>query len=327
MRFLVIGAGAMGRNHVRVLNALPRVKEVLVVDERKEALDEVSKAGFGKVSTFTSLEEALKQKPDAASIVTPTPSHYDVFRKVNGRVPAVLVEKPISFDSKTGMKIVEEAKRENTVLQIGHVERFNPGVIALKKNIRQLGALRYATVHRFGIPAPRILDDVVIDLAVHDVDVLSFVSGEAARSVFAMERNVLQENTNDLASIVLEFPSFQATVEANRVTTVKVRELLAVGEKGNARLDYISQELLFAHSQVPAEKYSTFDEVVTRVGKGTEVRPFVQKEEPLKLELESFLNAASKGETPLVTGEDGVRAVEVAQAAMQSAKTGKKVQL
>lgn len=327
MKVMVVGAGVMGRNHVRVLNGLSEIDGVLVVDAKQECLDEINKAKFDKVQTFSSIENALKEKPDACTIVTPTASHYAVFSKVNGKVKGILVEKPISDTVETGRRIVEEAKKHDTMLQIGHIERFNPGVAALKKHVAQIGTLRYATAHRFGIPTNRIADDVIIDLVVHDIDALCFISGERPKSVMAMERSMLEKNTNDLATILLEFPSFQATLEANRVTTVKIRELTLVGAWGNALLDYISQSLVLTHADVASVKYDSFDEVVTRVGKGTEVRPYFHKDEPLKLELKSFLNVVRQGKQSEVTGEDGLNALSTAAAAIESAKTGKKVEI
>ncbi|NYZ75457.1 Gfo/Idh/MocA family oxidoreductase [Candidatus Micrarchaeota archaeon] len=326
MNVMVVGAGMMGFNHVRNFSSFNNVKHVIVVDSSEEALKKVSSLGHcGTVSAYKTIEEALKnENVDAATIIVPTNSHYKVASSIIAKGIPTLVEKPITETIEDGKKLITEAKDCGVMLMVGHIERFNPAVQALKKNIHHLGVPFYASVHRFGVPTERDVGPAFIDQAVHDIDILTFLVGKYPSEVSAVEARIADKKSNDLCSAIFEFGSFTATVEANRVTPIKSRELVILGTAGAAKLDYISQDLTIMRADHVTTKYSTFDEIVLRVGRGTEIKPYFVKDEPLKLELMHFLDCVKNKKEPLTTGMDGLHALAAAVAGMKAAKSGKR---
>lgn len=328
LKVLVVGVGNMGRHHARVFEELPRVQSVAVVDPDEKARERIEERGFKKVEVFDSLNKALaKQKPDCATIAAPTKTHYAIAEELLNKKIPVLVEKPLTDSVKDGAKLIALAKKQGTLLMVGHLERFNPAVQVLKQHIEMLGKTVFASTHRYGIPTAAELGDAFYDQAVHDVDVLSFLTGERPKRVSAVERQILDKRSNDLCAALFEYDGFVASVEANRVAPIKTRELFLVGLEGTAFMDYNSQELVISKlSQIPKKfaEYKTFNELVARAGKGNELRLFIKKDEPLKLELMHFLDCVLGEDEPKVTGLDGLYAVAAAEAAIKAAETGKK---
>lgn len=322
MKVLVVGSGAMGRNHVRVYSENHRVDEVLVADTSAESLETVKK--IQKTKTFFDLGQALKQKPDCIVVAVPTRFHYEIASKVLDYKIPLLVEKPITENLDDGKKLVEKAEKQKTLLLAGHIERFNPAVQALKKNLHLIGTLFYASAHRFGVPTQRDVGDSFVDQAVHDIDVISFLYGKPPKEVSAIERKIADAKSNDLCSALFEFDGFTATVEANRVTPIKNRDLILLGTKGAAKLDYITQDLAIFMSESMDSKFSTFDEIVLRVGRGTEIKPYFVKDEPLRVEANHFLDCVEGKAKPMISGRDALHAIAAVQAGQRSAKSGKK---
>lgn len=325
MKVLVLGAGAMGRNHVRNLSAQKEVDSILVVDPSQESLGFLRKEKYEKIQYFTELQEAISEKPVCAIVASPTTTHFEnAMLLVKAGIHA-LVEKPITDSVENAKKLIREAEERKVILMVGHIERFNPAVQALKKNIGNIGKVVYASSHRFGIPTQRKLGDAFLDQAVHDIDVISYLTGEYPLEVQASEHKILEQNDgNDLCTAIFEFPSFTASVEANRVTPIKTRELIILGLKGSAKLDYITQDLTITHADSAVTKYNSFDEIVMRVGRGTELKPYFQKDEPLKLEIQHFLQCVEKDEHPIVNGKDGLQALAAVEAGIFAGKSGKK---
>ncbi len=319
---LVVGAGSMGRNHCRAYAHDRRVNHVYVIEPHEQSRAALSAMGLEKVSFVNGLDDAVKQGVSAASIVTPTETHSDVAAQLVGAGMNVLVEKPLTATAAQGQRLAALAKEKNVLVMPGHIERFNPAVRALKKHVHDLGRIVYASAHRFGIPTNRRLADAFLDQAVHDLDVIYFLTGCAPQDIRAISQRILDTHADDLCSAIVRYDGFYASIEANRVTPIKTRQLIVLGTKGSAHLDYISQDLVVTHSETTQNKYSTFDEILLRVGRGTEVRPYFQKDEPLRLELEHFLSCILGDEKPLVTAEDGIMAVAAVAAGMQSAQKG-----
>ncbi|MBI5227686.1 Gfo/Idh/MocA family oxidoreductase [Candidatus Micrarchaeota archaeon] len=321
MDVLIVGCGAMGRNHVRVFSELPEVKNIFAVDISAETLKSV--AQFQKVTTFSNLESALDKKPDCAVLAVPTRLHYEIGTVLlNHKIP-LLVEKPITENVRDGLSLIEMARAKKVPLLIGHTERFNPAVVELKKNIHLLGEVIYASAHRFGVPAERDVGSSFIDQAVHDLDVISFLCGQKPKYVFALERKIIDKKNNDLCTAIFEYDSFTVTIEANRVTPIKTRELILLGIKGTAKLDYINQELSAFLAANGQRKYESFDQMLMTAGKGTEIKPYFVKAEPLKIEAEHFLRCVD-GKQPVVSGEEAVAAVAAIVAGQLSNKNGKR---
>ena len=322
MKVLIAGCGSMGRNHVRVYSENHRVTEVIAFDPSKESLKMVE--AYQKTRTFTDLNEALKEKPDCAVVAAPTRLHYEVANRILDEKIPLLVEKPITEELEDGKKLVDKAEKQNTLLLAGHIERFNPAVQALKKNLHLIGELFYASAHRFGVPTQRDVGSSFVDQAVHDIDVISFLYGKPPSEVSAIERKIVDGKNNDLCSALFEFDGFTATVEANRVTPIKNRDLIVLGTKGAARLDYITQDLTIYIAEKVESKFSTFDEIVLRVGRGTEMKPYFVKDEPLRVEANHFLDCVEGKAKPMISGRDSLYAIASVQAGQKSAKSGRK---
>ena len=331
MKFLVVGAGVMGANHVRTLNEIAEVERVACVDTDAKTLQKLRDRKFEKAVYYDSLSECLKQeKPDAAVVAVPTRLHFEVAeRLIEAGIP-VLIEKPITDKIEEGRKLVEKAKQKKVVLAVGHIERCNPAVQALKKHAAVLGTPVYASAHRFGMPTDRDVGSSFIDQAVHDIDVISFIVSEYPKSVQAVERRFVDKKSDDCCAALYEFDGFTAAIEANRATPIKTRELILCGTKGTAKLDYITQDLTIAtNDDSKPQKYNTFDELVLRVGRGAELKPYFVKQEPLRVELENFI-ACVKGKAgakPIASGEDGLRALAAVIAGHEAAASGKKTKI
>ncbi len=329
MNILIVGAGVMGANHCRTLNEMNDVQRVACVDPSEQALAKLRERGFEKAVFYSSTNEALKKdKFDAAIVAVPTHLHYAVAEQLLDAGLPVLIEKPITDELAGGRKLVEKAKRAKLVLAVGHIERCNPAVQALKKHVAALGTPVHASAHRFGMPTDRDVGPSFIDQAVHDIDVISFLLDRFPKSVQAVERRFVDKKSDDCCAALYEFDGFTASVEANRATPIKTRELIICGTKGSAKLDYITQDLVIATSdEKPPARYSSFDELVLRVGRGAELKPYFVKQEPLRVELENFLNCVRGKAKPVADGEAGLRALAAVVAGHEAAQSGKKTNI
>lgn len=327
MNVLVIGAGAMGFNHIRTFSQLKQVNSITVVEPDLQNRKRVEEANFKKVKTVDSLSKVDLNTINAASVTVPTALHFQIAKTlIENKIPT-LIEKPITSTIEEGKKLLELANKNKVLVTIGHIERFNPAVRALKANISMLGEIFYASIHRFGVPTNRKVGSAFIDQAVHDVDVLFYLTSQPPISVMAQERRVLDNENADLCTAIFNYGKFIATIEANRVSKIKNRDLIILGTKAIAKLDYVTQDLTIITSENLPSKFSTFDEIVMIMGKGSEYKPYFTKEEPLKVELSHFLNCVNESETSIVTIQDGLCALAAALAAEKSAQTGKKEEI
>jgi len=304
LRVGVVGVGNMGRHHARIYSELSKegkVEFVGVADANLERAKEV--ASQFKTKAFGDYKE-LVERVDAVSIAVPTSLHRQVALEFIENGVSVLVEKPIAESIESAQEIIRAAKKNNVTLMVGHVERFNPGVLKLKEILDEnlIGKVVTLTAKRVGPLPPQIKDvGVIIDLAVHDIDVMSFLLERNVRKVYARAgsaKNPLE--LEDYAIIMLDFENATGVVETNWLTPHKVRTLSVVGTEGIAELNYITQKLiLYNHEWVKEAK--------------------VQFKEPLRNELEHFVECVKKKEKPLVNGEEGLHALMVAIKALESA--------
>ncbi|WP_456394792.1 UDP-N-acetylglucosamine 3-dehydrogenase [Thermococcus sp.] len=314
LRVGVVGVGNMGYHHARVYSELARegkVELVGIADANFERAKEVAKR-FGAIP-YADYRELAKEELDAVSIAVPTSLHRQVALEFIGKGTSVLVEKPIADTVENARVIIEASREEGVTLMIGHIERFNPAVLKLKEVIEGgiLGEIVTMNAKRVGPMVVRIADvGVIIDLAVHDIDVMGFLAGSRVREVYAKARNVKHPaNVDDYALIMLTFENeISGVVETNRLTPHKTRTLNVVGTSGIAYLDYINQSL------------TIYDEQWVKEAK-------IQKKEPLRNELEHFIECVEGRKRPLVSGEEGLHALEVAIRALESAEEDKIVKL
>lgn len=309
-KFGVIGTGFWGRNHARVLTELENAELVAVCDVD---LAKARRVGEKYDISWYDRDEALLKRDDidAVSICTPTVTHTEVALKAVRFKKHALVEKPIASTIDEAKKILKTAEKKNVYLMTGFIERFNPGVQRIKALIEEgaLGEVVLAFARRVGSWPERIGDvGVVKDAAIHDLDIMSFIFGEEPSTVYARAGS-LGHKFEDYTQIILGFSRDKtAFVEANWLTPHKIRTLTVTGSSAIASVDYVTQEIIIAN----AEKT---------------VKPRYKWEEPLMLELRHFTDCILKDVEPSVTGVDGLRALEVAEAALGSIRTGKVVRL
>ena len=304
----VIGVGAMGRHHARIYSELNSAKLIGVSDVNENVGMEIAKAYN---TNFYSDYIELLEKVEAVSIAVPTSFHVDIGIIAARHGVHMLVEKPIAESISRAERLIKEARRNKAKLMVGHIERFNPAILALKELVKkgELGDVLTMTAERVGPYSPRIRDvGIIIDLAVHDIDIMSYIYEKQAEEVYTIAGNSFHTN-EDHASILLKFSGNRAgIINTNWLTPKKVRKLTSVGTGGVARVDYLTQELEIMKSE------------------GT-LNIEVQKKEPLRNEIEEFLRCVEEDKKPLPSGEDGKYVLEVAISAIRSYKEGRMIDL
>jgi predicted dehydrogenase len=291
LRVAVVGAGAFGRNHLRVLAELPGVEISAVVDT--DAARAESAAGQFGCQAHASLERLAAV--DAAIVAVPTVSHAKVGCDLLGRGIDVLVEKPIAPDLDSAYRLARSAARSGRILQVGHLERFNPAVTAVSELVT---LPLFFEIHRMSVFTPRSLDvDVVLDLMIHDIDIVLSLVRKTPDEIRAAGISILSPKV-DIAHVRLAFPGgCVANLTASRVSTERIRKLRVFQPGQYISLDYHRQD--GAIFRVSGEKQIGFEPLRT------------SKDEPLRLELQSFLDCVRRRTDPLVGADDAIRALEV----------------
>ncbi len=319
----VIGVGSMGQNHARIHSELA---ELVGVYDMDRALSKKVATRFG-VRSFDSIDELLAQA-EAVSVCTITTSHFDVARKAIEAGRHLLVEKPFTGSSQKAAELCRMAEKEGVTLGAGFVERFNPVVGVAKEALGEgrFGKLITFSSRRVSSFPARIRDvGVIMDLGIHDVDVLRYMTGAEARSVFALGGLFNNASFEDHANLLVGMEGgVVAFIEVNWLTPMKVRKVSLTCSGGYVQLDYMDQSL-----EVSSSKMREFDMAdAFRVPLETDVRRIsVRKEEPLKLELADFLSAATSGKASMATGVDALNDLKICEAALASLHSGSKVEI
>jgi predicted dehydrogenase len=292
MRVAVIGVGHVGKHHARVYAELPNVELAGVVDILKSRADET--AALCKTASFTDYRE-LFGKIDAASLAVPTIDHAWIGADLLEHGIDVLVEKPIASSAEQARTLIDAATLNKRVLQVGHVERFNPVVAAARELATKP---QFFEIHRLAGFSPRSLDiDVVLDLMIHDIDIVLSLVQSPVREVRAVGIPVLSQKP-DIANARVEFEDgCVANFTASRVSFEKTRKLRFFQPHDYISVDYAAQ---------------TGTMVSLRMGNVTERKLEPTKEEPLKLQLAAFAKCVENRRTPVVGGDDGLRALDLA---------------
>ena len=290
VRMAVIGAGQFGKNHMRVIRSMERATLVAVVDiDAERAAAAAAQFECEAVADIAS----LAGKIDAAVVAAPTTAHADIGCRLLAMGIDVLIEKPIAPSIDEARRITDAGA--GRVVQVGHLEQFNPAIIALRKMVT---VPLFFEVHRLSLFTPRSLDvDVVLDLMIHDIDILLALTGKMPEEIRAAGISILSRKV-DIANVRLAFPGgCVANLTASRVSTEQVRKLRLFQPHQYVSLDYGKQEIaVFAVS--PQHKIGFVPTVV-------------EKQEPLRLELESFLDCVIARSAPLVTGAQATLALQV----------------
>lgn len=293
----VIGVGTMGQHHARVYAEFPSVELVGVADV--DGVLAHSVAERFRTTAFTDYKELLKQGVDAVSIAVPTSLHKKVAVEVAEAGVSMLVEKPIADTIENAKEIIRRAEGNKVKLMIGHIERFNPVIPVIKKSIENTDVISI-DITRVGPIPPRIRDvGVVIDLATHDIDLIRYLANSESKRIYGLASKCLSER-EDIAILSFEMENgILAHITTNWLTPYKVREINIYTKTKLVKGDFIDQKV---------SEFSNCGE-----DNGYLVRELsVPYGEPLKLELESFIETIAVNKQPPVTGHDGLRALGIA---------------
>src|ERR1700730_336669 len=297
LRVGVIGAGVMGSNHARVLAGLPDITLVGVVDplpaHRARATE------LAGCRTFESLDELIAEGVDAVTIAAPTHLHHEISLACIARDIHVLAEKPIASSVEEGQEIVDAARRAGVTLMVGHVERFNPAVAAIKQAISGEDILSIA-ITRVGPFPPRMSNvGVVIDLAVHDIDLIRWFTESDIVEVQPQLSSAIAER-EDIALLQFRTASgVLAHINTNWLTPFKARNVTIATRKKYIMGDLLTRQVTECFGFQPDGSYSMRHLSVGHA-------------EPLRAELQAFISAIRAGREPAVTGDEGVASLEIA---------------
>jgi predicted dehydrogenase len=317
----VVGAGAFGRNHLRVYRELEQAGapvELAAIVDPNEAARSAATAKYA-IPGFASIDECLAAcKPDAASLCVPTVHHAECARTLLAAGVDLLIEKPVAANLAEADEIVRLARELGRTVQVGHLERFNPAVRAVRG---LLNHPMFFEVHRLSIFTPRSLDvDVVLDLMIHDLDLVLSLVGSPVRELRAVGLPVLSRKV-DIANVRLEFENgCVANFTASRVSTERVRKMRFFQPHQYLSLDFARQDLLLidvtAAAGLDLAHLAALASAAAANGQpapGMSLRKVpVDPGEPLRLEIESFVDSARRHSQPVVTVEDGRAALALA---------------
>ncbi|MFM2124582.1 MAG: hypothetical protein RL328_1033 [Acidobacteriota bacterium] len=294
-RIAVLGAGAFGKNHIRNIHEHPDATLAGIFDT--DAARASAAATERGVPVFATLEE-LAANADAAVVATPTVTHAELGCRLLELGLDVLIEKPIAQDEAEAERLIQTAERTGRILQVGHLERFNPAIIALTKVITHP---LFFEIHRMSEFSPRSLDiDVVLDLMIHDLDIVLSLVGKMPEEIRAAGIHIMSERV-DIANVRLQFPGgCVANLTASRVSTERVRKLRLFQPHEYVSLDYSRQD---------GARFTIGD------NRNVNFAPLAAvKSEPLRLELEDFFECIRTRRAPRVTGRQALAALQVARA-------------
>lgn len=302
IRVAVVGVGSLGQHHARNYAANPNCELVAVVDSDRKTAEKIAKQY--DTQGLTDFRE-LFGKVDAASIVVPTVYHHRIAKEFLLNDVHLLVEKPITSTVAEAHELIDLARERQRILQVGHIERFNGAIVRLRQIVTRPA---FIEAHRLGPYDPRVKDvGVVLDLMIHDLDIILNMVNSRVKSVEAAGVGVYGDK-EDIANARIHFENgCIANLTASRVTPMRKRKIRVWQKNAYISIDYIEQEVeLFRRVRVPNPEPGMPNISVVRT------KEKIPKEEPLKLELAHFLECVQQGREPLVKGEHGRDALELA---------------
>jgi UDP-N-acetylglucosamine 3-dehydrogenase len=333
LKAAVIGAGAMGRNHARVYAELDRVELAAVADVDRQALESVGRR-FG-VRCYEDYREMLdRERPDLVSVAVPTALHRTVALGVVERGINLLIEKPIAATSAQAREVVAAATKAGVKLAVGHVERFNPAVIELKRCLAagELGQV-FAVHSRRLSPFPARITDVgvVLDLATHELDILCYLLDARVVSVYAeLDRRIHPAHEDMLLGLLRFDNGVLGILDVSWLSPVKRRELFLTGARGMYQVNYLTQDLYFYENglQLRPDRQG-WDVLSNLVGvtEGSVIRLALEYKEPLRAELEAFARAVETDTEPPVGWREGYQALRLAELLLEAGRLDRIISL
>ncbi len=309
----VIGAGKWGQNHVRTFSELD-CELVGIADPVPRSAELAKKYGIIYEENYRD----LIRKVDAVSVAAPTDTHYEIVRDCLLAGKHVLVEKPITLESETAKKLVDISLEKDLILAVGHLFRFNPAVLKLKEEMKNIGDIDYITMRYIhSTNPPRTDSGTVFNFAIHMLDVLDLILGISPKKIFCKAINHISPEREDCALISIDYGDFIASIEVSWLHPLKKRDIWVIGSREKIYSDLLEQTMTKHFIEISRKE--------TRNSGSSEVE--IRKSEPLKEELEHFIDCIEQNKTPDNNGKIGYEMVRLCEAAITSAKTGKEVVL
>jgi len=323
----VIGTGTMGSNHARVYSELNNTELVAVSDIREENSSQV--AENLKCNSYRDYGKMLRrEKIDLISIAVPTRNHKKVAMDcIENGIPA-LIEKPIADTVENAMEIIKKSGKENVPVMIGHIERFNPAVLELKNRLDEIGRIFSISAKRVGPFPERIRDvGVTIDLATHDIDIMLHLMNSNIKRIYAEAGYGINTKYEDILTALLRFENDAiGALSVNWLTPEKSRELSVTGEKGMFLLNYLTQELYLYENPSLNDNGYNYSEMM--MGLSQEVKKIkIRKREPLRVELEKWVEYVKDGGALPVSLDDGLSVLGIANKIIESSRRGEVLSL
>ncbi len=313
LRVGVIGVGNMGKFHVINYSELNNVELIAISDVNEEKGRKMAEDFNCKF--YRDFKEMIRSENlDIVSVCVPTKYHKDVVIFCLNNKVNVLVEKPIADTLINAEEMIEASNKNNVKLTVGHIERFNPAVIKLKEVIQEgrLGKISSIIIRRVGVCPPQIKDaNVIIDLGVHDIDIINYLLERNPDKIEVNGGKSILDNRYDYADIFMRYGNTSVLIQVNWITPVKIRKINITGSKGYAELDYITQELTVFESNY-SKSIDNFGDFIIKFGKPNKIEIGVDKEQPLRRELNSFVQAVIENKEPEVTPTQALNALRIA---------------
>lgn len=313
----VLGLGVMGRQHLRILSDMPEVQVVAACDARPPAgiVDE-------SIQVLSDWREVLELKPDAVINALPTGLHFEVSRDLLDAGIDVLIEKPVATTIADARELDTVAERTDAIAMVGHVERFNPVVSEVKNLIKEgrLGEIVSASARRVGVARPAIPHaNVALDLAIHDIDVLAHLFERDGRLLLSAGSTIGSNQLEDHVDLVVKYGETIASIQANWITPVKIRQLTLTGTDAFVEVDYIKQKIRIFETTPEVIKGMPWDFfAVSTESEGLDIP--VENAEPLRRELGHFVWCVENRERPLSDIRTATKALALAIEATRAAR-------
>ncbi|MBI2646930.1 Gfo/Idh/MocA family oxidoreductase [Candidatus Woesearchaeota archaeon] len=329
LKVAVIGVGAMGKSHARVYSKMKNVKLVAVCDSNKNTAKSIAEM-YNANYYLIYMDMLKKENLDAISVCVPTILHKKVAIDVIRSNINVLVEKPIAISIQEAQEIIQEANKHNVSLMVGHIERFNPVVIELKKRIEknELGKIYKVHCIRQSPFPQRIVDvGVIVDLAIHEIDTLQYLIKSKIKRLYAETAQRIHSTHEDLLIGTIRFENgILGVINANWLTPKKIREITITGEKGMFVANYLTQQLHFYENEYFRDN-SGYNSNFINIIEGRINKIKIKNQEPLANELQAFITSILKNNPPPITGKEGLDALHIAKKFIESSKKNKVVEL
>ncbi len=312
IRVAVIGAGMMGKNHLKTYKALNNVELVGVYDIFPDAAKAAAET-FG-IKAFSSMEE-VAANVDAVSVVTTSVTHADVGEFFLTRKIHCMMEKPLATTEEECNRLIKAAKDNNVTLLVGHIEQFNPAVEQMHRLLSDTSKIRSLTAQRMSAASGRITDvDVAMDLMIHDAEIILSLVKSPVKSINAVSVKTPDHvSGKDYITALLEFENgVTANITASRITQARVRTMTVTTDTNYIDMDFINQSInVHTQGRMPYVNQEEIPEWMHYGLKGSVEQLFIPTNQPLQAELNHFINCINGKETPRITGENALEALRV----------------